>query len=102
MKRVPTVIAALLTSALSFGAMANNVDFPHLSTSGYGEVVATPDMAEFTVRVVETTMTAEQAKQSVDKVVSDFLDELTDQDVSKDNITSSNLYLSAVPLSKRR
>lgn len=94
MKRVPTVIAALLTSALSFGAMANNVDFPHLSTSGYGEVVATPDMAEFTVRVVETTMTAEQAKQSVDKVVSDFLDELAEQDVGKDNITSSNLYLS--------
>ncbi|KOO11730.1 hypothetical protein AKJ18_27620, partial [Vibrio xuii] len=53
-----------------------------------------PDMAEFSVRVVETTMTAEQAKESVDKVVSDFLSQLKKQGVHADNINSSNLYLS--------
>lgn len=94
MKQVPTLITALLTGAISFGAMANTPDFPHLSTSGYGEVIAKPDMAEFSVRVVETTMTAEQAKESVDKVVSDFLSELKNQGVHADNINSSNLYLS--------
>lgn len=93
MKAVSSVIASLSLAMLSFGAVANSPDFPHLSTTGYGEVIATPDMAQFSVKVVESTMTAEQAKQSVDKVVSDFLSALAKEGVESQNITSSNLYI---------
>lgn len=93
MKAVSSVIASLSLAMLSFGAVANSPDFPHLSTTGYGEVIATPDMAQFSVKVVESTMTAEQAKQSVDKVVSDFLGALAKEGAESQNITSSNLYI---------
>ncbi|BBL89944.1 MULTISPECIES: oxidative stress defense protein [Vibrio] len=86
----------LLASALSLTSLsvfANVPEFAHVTTTGYGEVVATPDMATFSVKVVDTTMTAEQAKQSVDKSVDEFLKKLSDAGLSKDNVTSSNLYL---------
>ncbi|EPN4988178.1 oxidative stress defense protein [Vibrio alginolyticus] len=86
----------LLTSALSLtsaSVLANTPEFAHVTTTGYGEVTATPDMATFSVKVVDTTMTAEQAKLSVDKTVEEFLKSLSDAGLSKDNITSSNLYL---------
>ncbi|HHX8579039.1 TPA: oxidative stress defense protein [Vibrio diabolicus] len=86
----------LLASALSLtsaSVLANSPEFAHVTTTGYGEVVATPDMATFSVKVVDTTMTAEQAKQSVDKTVEQFLKNLSDAGLSKDNVTSSNLYL---------
>ncbi|WP_249113944.1 SIMPL domain-containing protein, partial [Vibrio parahaemolyticus] len=79
-----------LTSA---SVLANTPEFAHVTTTGYGEVTATPDMATFSVKVVDTTMTAEQAKLSVDKTVEEFLKSLSDAGLSKDNITSSNLYL---------
>ncbi|WP_194437545.1 oxidative stress defense protein [Vibrio sp. A621] len=93
MNKLSLAVIALSTS-LSFGAMANELSFPHLSTSGYGEVVAKPDMAEFSVQVVETTMTAEQAKQGVDKAVAAFLAQLKKQGVTADDIASTNLYIS--------
>ncbi|MCR9484629.1 MULTISPECIES: oxidative stress defense protein [Vibrio] len=86
----------LLASALSLtsaSVLANTPEFAHVTTTGYGEVTATPDMATFSVKVVDTTMTAEQAKLSVDKTVEEFLKSLSDASLSKDNITSSNLYL---------
>ena len=86
----------LLASALSLTSLsvfANVPEFAHVTTTGYGEVVATPDMATFSVKVVDTTMTAEKAKQSVDKSVDEFLKKLSDAGLSKDNVTSSNLYL---------
>ncbi|HDU8588237.1 TPA: oxidative stress defense protein [Vibrio alginolyticus] len=86
----------LLASALSLtsaSVLANTPEFAHVTTTGYGEVTATPDMATFSVKVVDTTMTAEQAKLSVDKTVEEFLKSLSDAGLSKDNITSSNLYL---------
>ncbi|MCE9830289.1 oxidative stress defense protein [Vibrio diabolicus] len=86
----------LLASALSLtsaSVLANSPEFAHVTTTGYGEVIATPDMATFSVKVVDTTMTAEQAKQSVDKTVEQFLKSLSDAGLSKDNVTSSNLYL---------
>ncbi|MCE3218601.1 oxidative stress defense protein [Vibrio diabolicus] len=86
----------LLASALSLtsaSVLANSPEFAHVTTTGYGEVIATPDMATFSVKVVDTTMTAEQAKQSVDKTVELFLKNLSDAGLSKDNVTSSNLYL---------
>ncbi|HCE3215450.1 TPA: oxidative stress defense protein [Vibrio parahaemolyticus] len=88
--------SCLLASALSLSSvsvLADVPEFAHVTTTGYGEVIATPDMATFSVKVVDTTMTAEQAKQSVDKTVEDFLQYLSDAGLSKDNITSSNLYL---------
>ncbi|MGC9403005.1 oxidative stress defense protein [Vibrio genomosp. F10] len=92
MKMLP--ILTLVTSGLmSLTAFATAPNFPHLVTTGYGEVQATPDMAEFTVRVVETTMTAEQAKQSVDTVVDDFIAQLSQHGVTSESINSSNLYL---------
>ncbi|MDW1577870.1 oxidative stress defense protein [Vibrio sp. Vb2880] len=86
----------LLASALSLtsaSVLANTPEFAHVTTTGYGKVTATPDMATFSVKVVDTTMTAEQAKLSVDKTVEEFLKSLSDAGLSKDNITSSNLYL---------
>ncbi|MDW1975493.1 oxidative stress defense protein [Vibrio sp. Vb1980] len=86
----------LLASAVSLtsaSVLANTPEFAHVTTTGYGEVTATPDMATFSVKVVDTTMTAEQAKLSVDKTVEEFLKSLSDAGLSKDNITSSNLYL---------
>ncbi|KFI09809.1 oxidative stress defense protein [Vibrio coralliilyticus] len=92
--KIVSSLAIAVSGLVSIGAYADTPSFPHLATTGYGEVVAKPDMAKFTVRVVETTMTAEQAKQTVDKVVTDFLTELKEQGMSADNITSSNLYIS--------
>ncbi|USD41539.1 oxidative stress defense protein [Vibrio sp. SCSIO 43135] len=90
--RAVTKWAIALSSVASFSVFANP-SFPHIATTGYGEVVAKPDMAEFSVKVVETTLTAEQAKQTVDKVVEDFLASLKSNGVEADNFTSSNLYL---------
>ncbi|MCC4236321.1 oxidative stress defense protein [Vibrio anguillarum] len=83
----------LLSGLLSFGSMAQEMNFPHLSTTGYGEVVAAPDMAEFSVKVVESTLTAEQAKRAVDKVVEAFVARLKESGVTSQQISSSNLYL---------
>ncbi len=82
-----------LLSVTSGSILANTPEFAHVTTTGYGEVIATPDMATFSVKVVDTTMTAEQAKQSVDGTVDEFLKKLSDAGLSKDSVTSSNLFL---------
>lgn len=93
MKFIPTLVATLSLSTVSVAVLANTPDFPHLVTTGYGEVIAKPDMAEFSVKVVESTMTAEQAKQSVDQVVKALIDALNQQGVESQDISSSNLYI---------
>ena len=95
MKFVPKILATSLTltaalSAVSFPSLADSPSFPHISTTGYGEVIATPDMATFSVRVVESTMTAEQAKNTVDKVVTGFLNKLHQAGVDETSVHSSN------------
>lgn len=50
-------------------------------------------MATFSVKVVESTMTAEQAKGTVDRVVSGFLNKLEEAGIDKTSVQSSNLYL---------
>ncbi|MGF1720150.1 oxidative stress defense protein [Vibrio kyushuensis] len=92
MKMLP-ILTLALSSLVSLNVSANAPTFPHLVTTGYGEVTATPDMAEFTVKVVESTMTAEQAKQMVDNVVDGFIAKLTEHGVVATSINSSNLYL---------
>lgn len=92
MKLSSYLLVAVL-SVTSASVLANTPEFAHVTTTGHGEVIAKPDMAAFSVKVVDTTMTAEQAKQSVDKTVDELLNKLADAGLSKDNITSSNLYL---------
>lgn len=90
----PILVAVLgLSSLFSLNTLANVPDFAHISTTGYGEVSATPDIATFSVKVVESTMTAEQAKKNVDKVVKSFLQQLKSSGVKSEEINSSNLYL---------
>jgi uncharacterized protein YggE len=80
-------------SSTAFAYTTAIPDFPHLETTGHGKVEAKPDMAKFSVKVVESTMTAEQAKQSVDKVVSTFLQALQKEGMEAEDILSSNLYI---------
>ncbi len=88
------VVSLLLAlNSVPFLAQAEEFTFPHIMTTGYGEVVATPDMAKFSVKVVEVTMNAEQAKAKVDDVVSKFIARLNEQGVKDSAIVSSNLYL---------
>lgn len=88
------VVGALTASLAAAPVFANQPDFAHISTTGYGEIQAKPDMAEFSVRVVQSQMDADQAKQGVDSVVDKFLDGLTKNGIDKADIQSSNLYLS--------
>ncbi|USE00908.1 oxidative stress defense protein [Vibrio sp. SCSIO 43133] len=85
-----TIVVALFATPV----FASQPDFPHISTTGYGEIEATPDMAEFSVRVVQSQMNADQAKQGVDSVVDKFLSGLMSEGIEKKDIQSSNLYLS--------
>ncbi|WGY45959.1 oxidative stress defense protein [Vibrio sp. ABG19] len=86
-------LALVFCSVTSLSVLAQTADFPHLVTTGYGEVEAQPDMAQFSVRVVETTMNAEQAKAAVDKVVAQFTDRLAESGVERKQIASSNLFV---------
>lgn len=72
---------------------AQPIHFPHIATTGYGEVVAQPDRAQFSVRVVETTLNAEQAKAAVDTAVTNFIDQLKRLGVKNEHITRSNLSI---------
>lgn len=87
-------LGTLVVALFAGPVFANQPDFPHISTTGYGEIEATPDMAEFSVRVVQSQMNADQAKQGVDFVVDKFLSGLMSEGIEKKDIQSSNLYLS--------
>ncbi len=87
------MISALLLIAVNIPIKAEELSFPHISTSGHGEVTAVPDMAEFKVQVVENMKNAEKAKHAVDKAVDAFIQRLTSAGVKRDNIVSANLYL---------
>ncbi|MFA0084115.1 oxidative stress defense protein [Vibrio sp. 10N.261.51.F12] len=86
-------VCALAASLVTLPSFASQMAFPHITTTGYGQVEATPDMAEFSVKVVQSQLNADQAKEDVDSVVDTFLAKLADAGVSKDDIKSSNLYL---------
>ncbi|MCG3730164.1 oxidative stress defense protein [Vibrio cincinnatiensis] len=85
--------AIALCSFTAVSAQAQQFNFPHIATSGYGEVTAVPDRAQFSVKVVETNMNAEQAKATVDNVVAEFTSQLKQSGVEAQDISSSNLYL---------
>lgn len=93
MKRTFLLLTLLATSFTAAAFTSNTPDFPHLATTGYGKIEAKPDMAKFSVKVVESTMTAEQAKQAVDNVVTTFLQALKREGMEGEDISSSNLYI---------
>lgn len=91
------VLAMLLTTSalISTDAMAADYPFPHLETTGRGEVVVKPDMAVFSVDVVSAKPTASDAKQASDLAVTKFIDRLMKAGVERKAINSGNIALSA-------
>ncbi|MDW6093908.1 oxidative stress defense protein [Vibrio rhizosphaerae] len=72
---------------------AAEVNFPHISVTGFGEVTVVPDSAVFSVQVEQSTLNAEQAKEGVDTVVRQFSKQLQDLGAKAEQISSSNLSL---------
>ncbi|PSU74442.1 oxidative stress defense protein [Photobacterium phosphoreum] len=96
MKKKCLAMMVLGASAfVSTAAMAADIPFPHLETTGRGEVVVKPDMAVFSVNVVETKKTAVDAKLAVDQAVTKFIERLQAAGVNKKDINSANISLSA-------
>lgn len=91
------LLAILLSTStlISTCAVAADLSFPHLETTGRGEVVVKPDMAAFSVDVVATKPTASEAKQAADQAVAKFIERLTKAGVERKNINSANISLSA-------
>nr|WP_231892541.1 MULTISPECIES: oxidative stress defense protein [unclassified Vibrio] len=87
------LIFTVLIFLCSFGSQAQVLNFPHLTTTGYGEVFAEPDMAEFSVQVVVIKNSAEDAKTEADKVVDDFLAKLQASGLAREYIQSGNIQL---------
>ncbi|CAM4065957.1 oxidative stress defense protein [Vibrio neonatus] len=90
---IKCVFLGTLLAICSLAVQAQAVNFPHINTTGYGEVLAEPDMAEFSVQVVMVQESAEQAKQKADQVVDDFLQQLQALGVPREDIKSGNIQL---------
>lgn len=89
------MVRALLLMVICSGyAFAQENDFAHISTSGYGEVTVAPDSAELNVQVEQTNLNAEQAKSAVDKIVQSFIQNLINLGASQELVSSSNLFIS--------
>ncbi|MDP5253934.1 SIMPL domain-containing protein [Vibrio sp. HB161653] len=84
-------LIVFVTSSVSWPSFSQDVPFPHLSINGYGLIKVAPDSAHFRVRVVESTMNAEQAKQAVDNSVNTVTRALMKAGMSRADISSSNL-----------
>ena len=89
------LLAALISASsfISTGAVASDISFPHLETSGIGEIITQPDMALFTVQVSEIRKSAKEAKSAVDNVIAAFNKRLEDEGVARTDIESSNITL---------
>ena len=85
MKIITKLVLCTLALAQPVVHASSTPDSPHLVTTGYGQVVATPDMAEFSVKVIESKSTAKGAKKAVDQAVTQFLEALASQGVKKDD-----------------
>ncbi|MCE0494150.1 oxidative stress defense protein [Vibrio salinus] len=87
--KVVSLICLFYTGAV----FSQSIPFPHIITTGYGEVSVAPDSATFSAEIEKTMMNADQAKESVDDVVGKFLSRLYKMGIKKKDISSSNLYL---------
>ncbi|MBD1576258.1 MULTISPECIES: oxidative stress defense protein [Vibrio] len=90
-RRVVLLLSLSVFSAMSLadGAVSHAI----LSTTGFGQVVAKPDMAEFTVAIQAQRSQAKTAKQAVDKIVTQFVAALDEQGIKRADIASGNLRL---------
>lgn len=90
------LIASLVGAALAFTApfaSASAPEFPHLETTGVGEVVAQPDTATINVAVSLTRDTAQAAKKASDDAVIALLGRLEKMGVAQKDIESANLNI---------
>ena len=89
------LLATVLTASsfISTSLMAADVSFPHLETTGMGEIVTSPDMAVFSVQVSEIRKSAKDAKSAVDDVIAAFNKRLEDEGVARTDIESTNITL---------
>ncbi|MBL4831928.1 MAG: oxidative stress defense protein [Aliivibrio sp.] len=94
LNRLTKSVITLLIVFVSTASFAADFDFPHIETVGVGEVVATPDMAEFSVQVVEQRIKAQQAKAAVDHVIIAFHSRLQELGVTRSDVRSGNIQLS--------
>jgi len=89
------LLATVLTASsfISPSLMAADVSFPHLETTGIGEIVTPPDMALFSVQVSELGKTAKDAKNAADAAIAAFNQRLANEGVVRTDIESSNISL---------
>lgn len=86
-------VVSLICVCYTGSVFSEELSFPHIVTTGYGEISVVPDSAIFSAEIEKTTMNADQAKDSVDEIVENFLNRLYKIGVNKEDISSSNLYL---------
>jgi len=87
------VAAVSVSTFLSAAVVAADVNFPHIETTGVGEVITQPDMAVFSVQVSQKRKTAKEAKVAVDTVIAAFNGRLIGEGVVRKDIKSSNISL---------
>lgn len=89
------LLATIFTASsfISTSLMAADVSFPHLETTGVGEIITSPDMAVFSVQVSEIRKSAKEAKSAVDDVIAAFNKRLEDEGVTRTDIESTNITL---------
>ncbi|MGF1726958.1 oxidative stress defense protein [Photobacterium nomapromontoriensis] len=91
-KQLVAVMIGLGLLGTSGMALAD-VPVPHIETTGSGEITVQPDMAVFTVAVEEIRPTAKEAKQTVDRAVTAFVERLLAKGVDRSQIQSANISL---------
>ncbi|MGL6258535.1 SIMPL domain-containing protein [Vibrio sp. WXL210] len=74
-------------------AMANQLDFAHIQTSGFGEVKVVPDQALLRLRVEEHGKTAKEVKSAADSSVNSLLELWLSAGIKREQIESSNLHI---------
>lgn len=85
-----TLLMACFVSPMG---VAEEYSFPQIETTGVGEIIVAPDMAEFSVQVVKDYEYAQIAKKMVDKVAVDFLARLEKLGVKRTDIEAGNISL---------
>lgn len=93
-----SLISRLILAVISVmpvrSAMAIQLDFAHIQTSGFGEVKVMPDRALLRLRVEEQGQTAEEAKSAADSSVDSLFELWMNAGIKREQIESSNLYIS--------
>ena len=83
----------ILSVSLTSPALATEIGFPHLETTGSSNIVAEADMADVNVEVIIKAETAKAAKQQSDAAVAKFIERLQQAGVERELIQSANINL---------